>query len=113
MDWVRTQTVSVFLEDDDVVRLDCGLNLWFQRFWDNMISLCLLIFGLSGLALGLTGLFPRCERVVTWVFLHGGCFPCMAGVGAGELIALERAMPWNPPGKVFHLFRQPHSDLES
>jgi hypothetical protein len=104
MDWVRTQTVSVYAAANERVVFRCGMDSFHSRVWTLAVISLGVMLALTAVMTGLTWFFPGLKSARPIVF--GICFiPGLAVMGVCELIVFSRMMPRIRPGQVFRLIR--------
>ena len=103
--WVRTETLGVHLAADERAVFVVGMHADVTRLWNSAPDFLALMLGFAGVALGLAGLFPAWEAMLSLIVLKGLAFPCLACAGLCQLLAFRRMMPWRPPGTFFFLER--------
>jgi hypothetical protein len=104
MDWVQTQTVSVYANGNERVIFRCGMGSFHSRVWTvAMISLAVML-AVTGIMTGLMWAFPGLKAVESILFGFFMAPPLMVLLVC-ELIVFGRMMPWSRPGQVFRLIR--------
>lgn len=103
MDWVRTQTVSVYLEANERAVFRCGMEPMAGRVWSIAIRLLCLAVGAATIVTLFGSLLPGPVRDL--LNLVAPC--CLVPLGVCELIVFSRLRPGSPPGQLLSLFRHP------
>ena len=103
MDWVRTQTVTVYLHTGERAVFRCGMEVFAARLWVIALILLGVVVGVTAVSILLARVLPGHIRYGLSVF--AGC--CFCPLGLCELIVFSRMRPSSPPGRVMRLFRLP------
>ena len=103
MDWVRTQTVTVYLHAGERAVFRCGMEVFAARLWSIALILLVVVVGVAGVSILLKPILPGHVRDVLNVF----AVCCGCPMGLCELIVFSRMTPWSAPGRVMRLFRLP------
>ncbi len=104
MDWVRTQSESVYLNPGEYAVFRCGMTAFHSRVWTLAWTMLGALFALALIVKLGTWFFPGLKSF-HWLLI-GVCFvPCFTVLAICELIVFSRMRPSSPPGHLFRLIR--------
>lgn len=103
MDWCRSETVSVYLQADQHVILNCGTADGVRGLNRSMLVLLAATFliGLPGILIDRW--FPHWKEGITALLVQTLFFVCLATLGLCEILLFSKMMPWKPPGSLIQL----------
>lgn len=107
MDWVRTQTISVYVGANDRVVFGCGMDRFHARLWGVTPVMFGVLLGAVGILELAEWVFPPFGEPLKRILFPACIFPCVTVMGVCEVILFSRMLPWSRPGRVFRLHRHP------